>query len=152
MVADNIESKKRLNLKKILFISIIIIFLLILTGTIAYFIAIKASQPETKTKIEDSKGKYTYPGGEYLTNLADKGYIKLTIEFELENKEMIKELDKRKAEIRDRVNFVLRSKTSEDIKGDTGMEKLRDSIKKELNLLLKQGRVLDVYFTNIIVQ
>lgn len=151
-MADNIESKKRLDLKKILFMFIVIIFLLALTGTIAYLIAIKASQPEAKTNIENVKGKYIYPGGEYLTNLADKGYIKLTIEFELENKEMIKELDKRKAEIRDRVNFVLRSKTSEDIKGDTGMEKLGNSIKKELNMLLKQGRVLDVYFTSIIVQ
>ena len=64
---------------------------------------------------------------------------------------MEKELKFKDSEIRDKIFTILRSKKYDSVRDSKGMEELRRQIKESLNQTLNGGRIVDVYFTSIIV-
>ncbi|MFY9216999.1 MAG: flagellar basal body-associated FliL family protein, partial [Tepidanaerobacteraceae bacterium] len=101
--------------------------------------------------VENPKNHITYDAGEFLTNLADKGYVKLSMVYLLNGKDVEKELEIKDSEVRDKVFTILRSKNHDSVRDSNGMEELRKEIKECLNQLLNSGEIVDVFFTSIIV-
>ena len=63
------------------------------------------------------------------------------------------ELDKRQAQIRDITITLLREKKAADLKaGNTAVIELKQQIQKHINIVLENGQVTAVYFTEFIVQ
>ncbi|WP_246110650.1 flagellar basal body-associated FliL family protein [Thermosediminibacter litoriperuensis] len=127
---------------------ILVLFMIISTAT-AYFIArnLIAEGGEKGEK----KQYITYQLGDYLTNLSDKGYIKLSIVCILGDKETEKEMQTKEYEIKDRVYSILRSKTYDSVKDSKGMQILKKELKDMMNTVVEKGKVEDVLFTNILV-
>lgn len=121
-----------------------------MTTGVAYVVAKNIAGGSVKY-VESSRDQVAYNAGEFLTNLADKGYIKLSMVYLLNDKQCEKEVVSKDSEIRDKVFTILRSKTHDSVKDSNGMEELRKEIKEALNQLLNGGRIVDVYFTDIIV-
>lgn len=148
------EQKNRVG-KKVVLITLLIILALIITYVVAYFTALKViSKPEENKDSQEKeviKRGIVYSLGEFLTNLNDKGYIKLQLELEVKDKETAASMENRKAELRNKINAILRSKTKSEVSGKEGMDNLRTTIKVELNRLLGEEVILDVFFTDIIV-
>lgn len=93
--------------------------------------------------------------GEFTTNLADPGgrrLIRLKLEVSLSDEKAKGELEKRKPALRDAVLGVLRSKSVADLNQERGMELLRGELQKKAAALVTQGRVLQVFITDIAVQ
>ncbi len=91
----------------------------------------------------------------FLVNLADPGgerYLKVTMELRLSNEETSAEFDTRNAEFRDAILMLLSSKEYDDISTLSGKLALKRAIINSLNRLLHQGKVLDIYFTEFLVQ
>jgi len=139
------------GLRNVLLIVLGLFVLMIMTTGVAYIVATNIAGNNSKQAESSPKEQVTYNAGEFLTNLSDKGYIKLSMVFLLNDKHCEKEVQSKDSEIRDKVFTILRSKTHDSVKDSNGMEELRVEIKESLNQLLNGGRIVDVYFTDIIV-
>lgn len=150
-MAENSE-KSTANVKKVLIVVCGIMFMFFALCVTAYFVAVKVIAKEPHVSQNNTpKTKVFVSGGEFLTNLSDRSLIKVSIEYELENKEVKAEIEKRAAEIRDVVNSVLRSKTAGEVNGEKGMSNLRIDIRNAINKILLDGKIINVYFNDILV-
>lgn len=107
----------------------------------------QAAQPGTGPK---------YALETFNVNLADqesRRFLKATITLELDAPKLAKELEKRKAQVRDIIIALLREKKASELKdGNTAVQQLKEEIKSRLNAVLTSGKVTAVYFTEFIVQ
>ncbi|WP_213974871.1 flagellar basal body-associated FliL family protein [Tepidanaerobacter acetatoxydans] len=148
---NNPEKKDKSKLQNLIMIVLLLFILMLLTSGVAYFVAKNIAGNNNKTVVEQSKSNITYDAGEFLTNLSDKGYIRLSLVYLLNSKDVENELELKESEIRDKIFVILRSETYDSIKDSKGMENLRKKIKESLNQILNDGSIVDVYFTSIIV-
>ena len=112
---------------------------------------------ETQTQTEESAapdevGK-VIPLETFVVNLAgSKGrkVLKVNMELELKGNEVVKEIDNRKAQIRDFIIIILSSKSYDEVSSKEGKDALRNEIKDNINSFLSKGKILNVYFTELI--
>ncbi len=157
------EQQEEKSGKKKLIIIIIPVLLLVLGG--GGFFAYKTffakeeneKQPEKIAKEIKSTEEHgvELEVGTFVANLADKDadrYIKVTIIMEVQDEKVKEEATKRMPQIKDSINTLLFTKTSEELKSPEGIEKLKEEIIKRTNAILPLGGVKDVYFTEFIIQ
>ena len=149
-MATQKSPEKKSGLKNILLVVLALFFLMLMTTGVAYVVAKNIASSNEKV-VENPKNHITYDAGEFLTNLADKGYVKLSMVYLLNGKDVEKELEIKDSEVRDKVFTILRSKNHDSVRDSNGMEELRKEIKECLNQLLNSGEIVDVFFTSIIV-
>jgi flagellar FliL protein len=88
-----------------------------------------------------------------VVNLAgSKGrkVLKVNMELEVKGAEVVKEIDNRKAQIRDFIIIILSSKSYEEVSAKDGKESLKTEIKDNINSFLSKGKILNVYFTELV--
>ena len=91
----------------------------------------------------------------FLVNLADVGgkrYLKVTLKLEVNNPRAPAEVTTRGFEVRDSILMLLSGKEYNDIASSGGKITLKREIISQLNRILKQGQIREVYFTDFIVQ
>ncbi len=89
----------------------------------------------------------------FIVNLAgSKGrkVLKVNMELEVKGQEIIQEIDNRKAQIRDFIIIILSSKTYDEVSTKEGKDALRTEIKDNVNSFLSKGKIVNVYFTELI--
>lgn len=149
--------------KKKLIILLIPVLLIVLGGGgfFAYktfFVKEEKEKPAEKIVNEIKKAEkqgVQVEVGTFIANLADKDadrYIKVTIIIEVQDEKVKEETTKRMPQIRDAINTLLFTKTSEELKSPEGIEKLKEEIIRRTNAILPLGGVKDVYFTEFIIQ
>ncbi|MCK5539994.1 MAG: flagellar basal body-associated FliL family protein, partial [Deltaproteobacteria bacterium] len=79
-------------------------------------------------------------------------YLKVTMKLELSNEELLEEIDKRRAQLRDVVLTLLSSKTAVEVGTMEGKFLLRQDIIKRVNVNLVTGKVTKVYWEEFVVQ
>jgi flagellar FliL protein len=91
----------------------------------------------------------------FIVNLADKGgnrYLRVTMDLELGDPELEKELNKKLPQVRNSLLMILPSKRFDDISTVQGKMALRDEILETLNGFLAQGKITNIYFKEFVVQ
>lgn len=89
----------------------------------------------------------------FIVNLAgSKGrkVLKVNMELEVKGIDVIQEIDNRKAQIRDFIIIILSSKTYDEVSTKEGKDFLRNEIKDQVNSFLSKGKIMNVYFTELI--
>lgn len=89
----------------------------------------------------------------FIVNLAgSKGrkVLKVNMELEVKGQEIIQEIDNRKAQIRDFIIIILSSKSYDEVSTKDGKDFLRNEIKDNINSFLSKGKIVNVYFTELI--
>ncbi len=129
-------------------------------------------QPETKkepasaSKKKEEKGKEGHEGAEkeesliipvdtIVVNLSGSNgrrYLKAKINLEAKDGDVKKIIEAKSIQIKDRLISIISSKTLEDIDGLEAQENLRKEIKDAVDVVLKVEGVLQVYFTEFVVQ
>ena len=97
----------------------------------------------------------TVEAGHFVTNLSDpmrERFVEVTVQVEVEGEGAAASLAERQAVVRDRILYVLRSTRYEDLCGGEGMANLAAAIRQALSGVVTTGRLLNVYFTDFIVQ
>ncbi|EEG76518.1 flagellar basal body-associated FliL family protein [Dethiobacter alkaliphilus] len=92
---------------------------------------------------------------DFTVNLSDSGqrnYLKATITLAYEERRLAGELEERKAQIRDLIINTMRSKAVNDVSDGDGTEKLRGELIEEVNSVLSGGEIVEIYFTDFLVQ
>ena len=113
----------------------------------------EALKEKGKEKEEEEIKTQIIPLGTFIVNLSGsrgRKVIKVNMEFELQGKKILDEVDKRKAQIRDTVIILLSSKTYAEVSQTEGKNYLRDEIKDVVNAFLNQGQITKVYFTDFV--
>lgn len=110
-------------------------------------------------KKEKAKGKeaptIVYNMGAIIVNLADQGvqrYLKVQIAIELDNPKLEEEAKKREPQIKDIIISVLSSKTVADINTPQGKIALKQEILKRINMVITEGEIMDLFFSEFIIQ
>jgi flagellar FliL protein len=147
------EKKKGSPLIKV----VILVVILAVLGGGGFFAYSKFFHKPAKTAGHEAKPveKVMCDMDTFLVNLADSGgrrYLKTTMKLELTNPLALPEIEKRNPEIRDAILMILASKEFEDIASSEGKASLKQEIMMEMNRILKQGQVTEVYYTDFIVQ
>ncbi|MFV0348754.1 MAG: flagellar basal body-associated protein FliL [Halodesulfovibrio sp.] len=91
----------------------------------------------------------------FLVNLADplgRRYIKLTLDVEVVNPEVAKELEAAQAKVRDAVILLLSSKSYADLAPLENKILLKNELVTRLNQILGGSKVVRVYFTELVIQ
>ncbi len=89
----------------------------------------------------------------FIVNLAgSKGrkVLKVNMELEIKGQEVIQEIENRKAQIRDFIIIILSSKSYDEVSAKEGKDALRNEIKDNINSFLSKGKIINVYFTELI--
>jgi flagellar FliL protein len=136
---------KNKNLK-IYFTIILLILILLFT-----FSCSKNEKKETNQTLFGP----TYDAGEIIVNLADMGqarYAKIQTVFELPDEKTLDEIKKREPQIKDAIIEIFSSKQAEQFLEIKSRNEIKQEILNKINLILKSGKVKNVYFTNIVVQ
>lgn len=96
-----------------------------------------------------------WPMDTFIVNLADNDgerYLKLILQLELSDANCASELDQLKPKLRDNVLGLLTTKQFKDVSTYEGKQRLKEEIAMRLNNLLTRGRIVQVYFTDFVVQ
>ena len=91
----------------------------------------------------------------FIVNLMDnegERFLKVVLQLELSDPECGKELDVLKPKVRDTILGILTIKSLKDITGSEGKQRLKEDIAIRLNNLLSRGRIVQVYFTDFVIQ
>jgi len=113
------------------------------------------SQEAIKEESEEPKIGPVFPLDSFIANLADPGgnrFLRATMELELENDDLTKEMEKRLPQIRDCILLILPTRTYQDIQTVEGKIALRTEIIAKLNVLLKKEAITNIYFTEFVTQ
>lgn len=110
------------------------------------------TQQTEQIQSADEVGK-VIPLETFIVNLAgSKGrkVLKVNMELEVKGQEVIQEIENRKAQIRDFIIIILSSKSYDEVSAKEGKDALRNEIKDNINSFLSKGKIINVYFTELI--
>ncbi len=161
------ERKKK---SPMLMIAIVLVLLVIVAGGAAgYFLlaaktedarqgaAPQATAPQTQAQGYAAGGLSgpMRPMDSFIVNLTDAQgtrYLKVTMQLEMSHEMLAAEIDQRLPQIRDEVITLLSSKSFDDVSTIAGKRALKRGILNSMNKYLTTGKVLNVYFSEFVVQ
>ncbi len=123
----------------------------------------KAEKKEKKEKKHEKKGEGGEEGGGTLVDLqeivvtlagdsARPRYLRLGVNIETADEEIKMELDEKRPQLRDAVIMALSDKTAAMLSTPEGKKRLREEIFSRASELSPEGGVLNVFFTDLVVQ
>lgn len=117
-------------------------------------VKVEATKEPVVTETAEPEQLYPFDIEEaFVTNMKDSmRYVRTSISLVLNNEEDISVLEKNIFIIKDRVIGILRGVTEEEYLENKSQEKLKLQIKSELSACLSIESLVDVYFTELVVQ
>ena len=138
-----------------------IIVILISVGA-AYWVSIRVN----KERIREIGGKIHIPPpnpyatmelGEFTINIPGEDEephfirVKVFIAYQERKLALQAELARRRIQIKDKINMIISRKTKKELDTLDGKSNLKVEIKDQINQLLQNGKIMDIYFENITV-
>jgi flagellar FliL protein len=147
------EKKKGSKLKWII-IGVVVLAVLGGGGAGAYFFFVKKSDKEAQAPAKPPIGA-VWAMDYFIVNLADTDadrYLKVIMSFEVSDQLAVTELDQMKPKVRDIVLGVLTVKNFKELSNFEGKQRLKEELAMKLNNHLTKGKIVQVYFTDFVVQ
>ena len=155
--------------KKLFIIIGAVVALLAIGGGAMFFLGGSEKEPEAakaEAKAEGGHGEAKdgggavgvssiYPMEPFIVNIYDGQelrYLKLKVEFEMQNAIVKTELEAKLAPLRDAILILLTTKTMQEIQDLQGKNQLREQILAAVEKVVPPGKVIKVYFTDFVVQ
>ncbi len=113
-----------------------------------------AGAKKEKDAAPKEKG-FLYKMDPLIVNLADKEklhYLKVKIDLESMEEKPNEEFEKRLPQIRDKILVLLSTKERSGLMDAGGKDKLRAEIRDQVNQLLTNFKIKDIYFTEFLIQ
>ncbi len=144
---------KRLN-KKLLTVLFIIVTSISIIGMTALAVVNnnlkKGNEQNEKTIDEIVDATVEVP--EITTNVASGNIVQLSMRLETNDKKAKEELEKREFQVKDIVISVLANMEAKELEGENGMNLLKEKVKNNVNQLMQEGEVKEIYITSFILQ
>ncbi|WP_350344960.1 flagellar basal body-associated FliL family protein [Proteinivorax tanatarense] len=144
--------EKENTLISVSFLVIVGLILIILAASIAYIVARwQIAPPEPADSDGGEVTGQLVDLGEFITDLADSNRVVRTEMYIEIEEEYIEEIDRHNVQIRDKINTIIRSHKTEDLKSDEWEQKLKEDISEGVEHFIT-GEVVNIYFKSFIVQ
>ncbi|RBP95254.1 flagellar FliL protein [Cytobacillus firmus] len=138
---------------KLLIIMLMMLVAITLVGAIALVIVMKFSgDGETKEPTIDDVLEASVDIPQITANLASDDYIRISFKIQTENKKAKEELQKRDFQVKNLIIQELSEMKAEDIQGKEGQIKLQEDLKTKINGLMQEGKIVQVYITESLLQ
>lgn len=139
--------------RRLLFIGIgAAVLVLLLGGVGAYFLLFSGS-PESQT-VANVDAAFDYELPPMTVNLAgDKQeFLKLSVSLELTDAKMVEIVEPRMARVIDAFQVYLRELRRSDLEGSAGIYRLKEELRRRVNLAIYPAEVSGILFREILVQ
>nr|WP_253264530.1 flagellar basal body-associated protein FliL [Geobacillus sp. MR] len=132
---------------------VIMLAIIALAGTVALVMVMKMAGGEKQGEPSaDELAESSIDIPEMTTNLADGRYIKISFKIQTDSDKGKEEAEKRDFQIKDVIIERLSEMKAADFKGKEGMTALKERLKQDINALMQEGKVENVYITSFILQ
>jgi len=158
------EREIHMSKKAIIILASVGVFFMVLVGSGFFMMWTKINSlmpPEEvaeevpEEEEEDITVGEMFPLDTFVVNLADAGgkrYLRATMQLELAPEEHKETFEQRLPQIRDVVLTILPTKEFQDIRTVEGKSALRTEILDKLNELLNGDSIVNIYFTEFVIQ
>ncbi|MCT2344017.1 flagellar basal body-associated protein FliL [Niallia taxi] len=138
---------------KVLVIMLVLILTIALVGAGAFIYIWKFSgDKEEKEPTIDEVVEASIDIPELTTNLATDNFIRISFKVQTDSTKAAEELEKRVFQVQNIIIQELSEKTPKDMQGKEGQVKLENDLKDKINELMQEGKVVQVYITNSLLQ
>ncbi|MCT4584016.1 MAG: flagellar basal body-associated FliL family protein [Peptostreptococcaceae bacterium] len=140
-----------MDVKKVMMVSVVglLIAILIFGGTL-YFSVFKGNDNDSAKK---NIKTYTYEAGEFATNIGGtRNFFKGKITIETTDKKMPEKLTEENVLVRDSIIGILIGQNPKEIVSKEGMDKLKKDIVNKLNEKFETDSILQIYFSDYVIQ
>jgi len=170
-IEEEVVEKKSGGNMVLILIVVLLVVLLIGGGLAAFFLlgsddeaVAQPQQSSQSAPIKRKAGRRSsdyltigpmYPMSQFVVNLLSEGggkYLKVALDIELGEEELAAEMDMKKSLIRDIIIRALSSKTFEEVSTMKGKDRLKDEIVNQINEVLADGQINNIFFTDFVVQ
>jgi flagellar protein FliL len=139
---------------KLLVIMVAILITIVLLGGALFFVFSKMNkdgQTESAPTIDEIVlASVDVP--EITTILADKKYVKIQFKIQTNSEDAAAELTKRDFQVNNLIIQELSEMTQEDLSGKAGKIALQQTLQLQINELMQDGEIQQVYITSYIIQ
>ncbi len=138
---------------KLLTIMLIILVSITLIGVVALILVMqfnKDGEAEGPTIDEIIESSVDVP--EITTNLSADDFIRLSLKIQTDSVEAAEELTKRDFQVKNIVIQELSEMSAADLEGKEGKKNFENALKLQINELMHDGEVQQVYITSYIIQ
>ncbi len=139
---------------KLLTIMLIMLVAIALIGVLAVVVInnMNNSVGTTQEPTADEIVKASVEIPEITTNLAGSEYIKISFTIQTDSEKAKEELAKRNFQAENIIITQLSEMKGKELTGKAGKEKLQEAIKNDLNKIMQEGKVEQVYITSLVLQ
>lgn len=156
VAAEGAEEKPSGKKKLILFGLVGVLVLGAAGGGAAYFLGMfDGAQSETETAAAPEP-VYFYELPQVTVNLSTiderTSYLKMRVALELSNESLVKQIEPMMPRILDAFQVYLRELRTTDIRGSSGLFRLKEELQRRINIAVYPAKVNDVLFKELLVQ
>lgn len=152
--ASGAKGKKKLP---VMLIAAAVAFLVLGAGGAAYFFFFAGSKDSADaTRLAEMPDTFIFNLPTITVNLKSEGqgeaFMKLTIALEVANEEMMTEIQPRMAKVIDAFQVYLRELRKSDLEGSAGIYRLKEELRRRVNVAIFPAQVDSILFKEILVQ
>ncbi|NEU29365.1 flagellar basal body-associated protein FliL [bacterium LRH843] len=140
--------------KKLFNIMLVILVALTLVGVVSLVLVnylTNQPDPNAEPTIDEIIAQ-SYETEEITTNLLSNDFIRASFRFHVNDKKALKEIEKRDFQINNIILRTLSGKKSSDLAGPEGIELFESALRDQLNEIMQEGKVVQVYTTSWVIQ
>ncbi len=140
---------------KLLITMLVILVSITLVGVIVLVVSNQLAEGGEKEEVTLSAAERveaTVEVPEVTTNIAGNNFARVSLYVETDNKKAAEELTLLEFQVKDMLIEELTTLTKQELESDEGKEVLKNNLKSNMNELLQEGEVIDIYLTSFVVQ
>lgn len=138
---------------KLVMIMLIILIAITLVGAVAVVVVLKVTGAEgDKEPSIDKVLEASVDVPEITTNLASDDFLRISFKIQTDGKKAKEELEKRDFQVKNIIIHTLSEKTAEQVSGNAGQTQLEKELKDQINELMQEGKIEQVYITGSLLQ
>lgn len=132
------------------------VLVLLLGAGAAYFLLFSGPKPETAEAAAEHSQGFIFSLPPMTVNINTNGgpaqFMKLTIALEVANEEVMNEIQPRIAKVIDAFQVYLRELRVSDLEGSAGIYRLKEELRRRVNIAIFPQQVDSILFKEILVQ
>lgn len=136
---------------KLAFSMIVMMLTIIIIALVAVIIYFKLNDESSKQSIDYIVAS-SWQTKEITTNTKDNQYVRIQFQIQLDNKKAKKEIEKRDFQVYDIIYNSLTEMNAEDFTSQEKIVKLEETLSSEINEILQDGEVVQIYTIEKIIQ
>lgn len=144
--------------RRLMLIAMIVAGVVVLLGggAATYFLFFAGSPPSTADTHAAAPETFIFNLPTMTVNLNTDGgtdqFMKLTVALEVANEDMMKEIQPRMAKVVDAFQVYLRELRKSDLEGSAGIYRLKEELRRRVNVAIYPAQIESILFKEILVQ